>query len=134
MNLQNARLDSEPISACCEEQRVRKIGSFSLSLGVDAYEAKLVPNFVKQDVQTEFHLDRNARVLRVLHQIVDIFDRNSVNFVVHIDALHIFTVALDGVNKVLHIVVAIKFNMSIVNLVLLHDTLDHPIINLGEGA
>lgn len=57
MNLQNTRLDSEPISACSEEQGVRKIGSFSLSLGVDAYETKLVPNFVKQDVQAKFHLD-----------------------------------------------------------------------------
>lgn len=47
MDLHDARLDSEAISAGSQIQGVVEVRSASLSLGVDADQGKLIPDFVE---------------------------------------------------------------------------------------
>lgn len=47
MDLHDARLDSEAISAGSQIQGVGEVGSTTLSLGVDAEQGKLIPDFVE---------------------------------------------------------------------------------------
>lgn len=47
MDLHDARLDSEAISAGSQIQGVVEVRSASLSLGVDADQGKLFPDFVE---------------------------------------------------------------------------------------
>lgn len=57
---------------------------------------------------------------------------HRVNLVVGVDALYILAVSSDGVNQIAHVVVAIKLNMRVVDLVLLHDTLHHAVVNFCQ--
>ena len=47
MDLHDAGLDSEAISAGSQIQGVGEVGSTTLSLGVDAEQGKLIPDFVE---------------------------------------------------------------------------------------
>ena len=74
MNLHDGRLDIESASPSCQEKRVLKIGRLSPALRIDAYESKLLPDLVQHDVDTKVHMDRNATVLRILHELIDILN------------------------------------------------------------
>ena len=77
-------------------------------------------------------MDRNAGILRILHELIDIFNRNGIDLVIDIDALHILAISLDSIDQVFNIIIAIELDVAIVDLVLLHDTLDHSLIDLSE--
>ena len=77
-------------------------------------------------------MDGDAGILRILHELIDILNRNSIDLVVDIDALHILAISLDSIDQVLNIIVAIELDVAIVDLVLLHDTLDHSLIDLSQ--
>ena len=55
------------MAAIGKEQGVGEVWRLSLSLGVDTYEAELLPDSFKQDINSKVHMDRNADVLTVKH-------------------------------------------------------------------
>ena len=77
-------------------------------------------------------MDGDASILRILHEVIDILNRNGIDLVVDIDALHILAISLDSINQVFNIIVTVELDMAIVDLVLLHDTLDHTLIDLSQ--
>jgi hypothetical protein len=94
----------------------------------------LLPNFIKQNVDAKVHLDRDDRVLRVLGYLFNHFNRNRVNLVVNVNAAHVLTIALNCVNQIIDIIVAIKFNVGVVHPILREYRLDHLLIDFGQGA
>ena len=77
-------------------------------------------------------MDGDASILRILHEVIDILNRNGIDLVVDIDALHILAISLDSIDQVFNIIVTVELDMAIVDLVLLHDTLDHTLIDLSQ--
>ena len=77
-------------------------------------------------------MDGDAGILRILHELIDILNRNGIDLVVDIDALHILAISLDSIDQVFNIIVTVELDMAIVDLVLLHDTLDHTLIDLSQ--
>ena len=132
MNLHDGRLDSETMATSCHENWLFKVRCLATSLCINANQAELLPNFVQHDVNTEVHMDRDAAVQGLAHKILDLFNRDSVDLVVNIDALEVLAVALDSINQVTDIVVAIKFDVRVVDLLLMHDTFDHFIIDFRQ--
>jgi|LakMenEpi03Aug12_release.lakeMendotaPanAssembly.Ray.scaffolds.fasta_scaffold497904_1 hypothetical protein len=91
----------------------------TFSLGVNSDQTKLIPNFIEQNIDSQLHLARNASVLLVTCKQVNVLNRNSVNLVVDIDALCIFSVALNHINEVINIIVSVEFYVRIVDSILL---------------
>ena len=131
MQLLNGRFHSQTSSARRQNEGFFKIGHLTSSFGIDSNQSELLPDFIEQNVNAKFHLDGHARVLRVCGQPIHIFNGNGVNLVVVVDALHIFDIALDGVNQILHIIVTVELNMRVVDLVLLHNHFDHFFVNFS---
>ena len=77
-------------------------------------------------------MDGDAGILRILHELIDILNRNGIDLVVDIDALHILAISLDSIDQVFNIIVTVELDMAIVDLVLLHDALDHTLIDLSQ--
>ena len=77
-------------------------------------------------------MDGDASILRILHEVIDILNRNGIDLVVDIDALHILAISLDSIDQVFNIIVTVELDMAIVDLVLLHDALDHTLIDLSQ--
>ena len=73
-------------------------------------------------------MDGDANILSVLHETINVFDRNSVDLVVDIYAFHILSVSFNCIDQVTYVIVAIKLDVSIMDLVLLHNGLNHAII------
>mmetsp|Transcript_32206 Transcript_32206/g.39930 ORF Transcript_32206/g.39930 Transcript_32206/m.39930 type:complete len:335 (-) Transcript_32206:232-1236(-) len=130
MDLHDRRLDSQAVSAPRQEQRVFEIRSLTSSLRVDANQGKLGPDFLEHDVNAEVHMDRDAAVEGVLHHVFDLLNGDSINLVVDVDALDVLPIALDRVDQVLHVVIAIELDVRVVDLVLVHDALHHPLVDL----
>ena len=120
------------MTSSCQEKRVCEVWCLTSALRVDAHQAKLIPDFIKKDIDAKFHVDRDASVLRVVSNCVNIFDRDGIDLVVDVDALHILAIAFNRVDQVTDIVVSIELHVGVVDLVLLHDGLDHALIDLGQ--
>lgn len=133
MNLHDGRLDGETLTASSHEDGIPEVRCLSLTFRVNAHQSELLPDLVKHDINTEVHVDRNAAIEWVLHHDVDLFDADSVNLVVDIDTLDVVTVALNRVDQVTYVIVATELDMHVVNFVLVHYTLYHAIVNLGQG-
>ena len=99
VDLHDARLDCEAVAILGQEERVVEVWQLTLLLGVDAHKLELLPNFVKQDVNSEVKVDGNAAILRVGSELINMLNGHGVNLVVGVDAFHVLAVALDGVNQ-----------------------------------
>ena len=64
-------------------------------------------------------MDRNACVQWLLRDVIDFLNRNLINFVVDIEALDVFSVPFNYIDKFIHIVVPSKCYVSIMDLVLM---------------
>jgi len=71
--------------------------------------------------------------LGVLRQSLDVFNRNGIDLVYDVDALDVLAIAFNGVNEVAHVVVSVELDVSVVDLVLVHDSFDHPLVNQCQG-
>lgn len=98
MDLHDSSLDTGAVSTSGEDEGVVEVGHDSLPLGVHSDKAKLVPDFVNQNVDTKFLLDGDASDLRVFGEGVNFFNGNGVDLIVGVDALHVFAIAFNGVN------------------------------------
>jgi len=117
----------------CEYQGVVKVGHcLPLSFCVDAHEPKLLPKLVDEDIYAKLLFDRNATNLGILHQSFNFLNTDSIDLIIDVDTFNIFSVAFNGIDKVLDIVVPIESYMGIVDFILLKDELDHLIINLCQ--
>lgn len=65
VNLHDARLDCEAVAILRQEERVAEVWQLTLFLGIDSHKTQLLPNFVKQDVNSEIEMDGNAAVLGI---------------------------------------------------------------------
>lgn len=119
MNLRDGFLDGNAASTCCQDNRILKIRRLSSLLGVDADHAQLFPNLLKQDIEAELHVNRNATAERILRNGINLLNRNGINLVINIDALDILSVALNHINKLINIVVTPEHNMRIMHFVFL---------------
>jgi len=133
VDLHQTALYSSSVSRVKQNNWVGKVRLRAKALGVNAHQAKLLPDFIEQNVDTQVHLHRDAAVLRVLHLLVDVLNRDGVDLIVDIDALDVFSVALDHVNQLVHIVVAIELDFSVVDPVLGEHLAHHLLVDLGEG-
>lgn len=93
----------------------------------------MLPDLVHEDVDSKSHLDRDAGVLWVISQLVDVFNRDGVDLVVHVDALGVLAVAFNNINQVVYIVVTVELYVCIVDFVFLENVLDHALVNLGQS-
>jgi hypothetical protein len=75
-------------------------------------------------------MDTYAAVEWVHHHAFHFFERDSVDFVVDVNALYILAVTFDSVNQVIYVVVSIESDVRIVNLIFLHDHHHHLTVNL----
>ena len=57
VDLHDARLDSQTLSALRQEEGLREVGRLASALRVDAHQAELVPDFFEQNVDAELHLN-----------------------------------------------------------------------------
>jgi len=132
VNLHDSTLYAGAMSASSENERVSERRHFSLSFSVNSDKSKLFPNFVNQNVDTKLFFNRNTGDLWVFSQRIYFFNRNSINFVVNINAFHILSISFDCINKVVYIIVPMESNMTVVNFILLSNELDHLRINLSQ--
>merc|ERR1712195_283161 len=98
MNLHDSSLDTGAVSTSGEDKGIVEVRHDSLPLGVHSDKTKLVPDFVNENVDTKLFLDGDASDLRVFGEGVYFFNGNGVDLIVGVDALHVFTVAFNGVD------------------------------------
>ena len=70
--------------------------------------------------------------MRPVSQLIYLFNRQLIYFVVNIQTLDVLPISFDRVNQVVNIVVASEHYLSIVDFVLMHDILDHFFINFSQ--
>lgn len=134
MDLHETALDGGTVARIEQNNWVSEIRLSAKSLGVDSHKAKLLPNFVEQNIDSQIHLHRNAAVLRVLHQFVDIFNRDRINLIVNINAPSVFSVALNAINQLINIVIAVELDFSVVDSVLCKNLAHHLFIDFGQRS
>lgn len=97
VNLHDGGLHVETLASKSQNEGVSQVGGETSSLGIDANETKLIPNFVHENVNAQLHMHGHAGVLGIGRKTVDVFNGNRVDFVVDVDALHILAVSLNCV-------------------------------------
>jgi len=132
VNLEDGAFDRRAVSARSQNQWVREVRARSLSLRVGAHQPQHVPQLLPQNVKPQFVHCRNHCVVRILRYCVHFFQRDCVDFVVDVEALHVLPIAFDAIDEVVDVVVAPEVDVSVVDLVLLEDVLDHLLVDLGE--
>jgi hypothetical protein len=132
MDLHDTIINFCSTSTLCQDNRLTKIWFFSSSLGINSNHTKCIPNFLKKYIETKFHHDRNTGIQRFLRDLIDLFNRNLINFVVNIKTFDIFSIAFNHINKLINIVVTSESNVSIMHFVLVHDNLDLFLVYFGQ--
>lgn len=74
MNLHDRGFDSETVPTCCQEERICEVRHLTTALSIDAHQGKLFPDLVEQDVDAKVHVNRDASILGVLHELIDILN------------------------------------------------------------
>ena len=74
MDLRDAILDGDAATTRRQNDWVLEVGCRSLLLGVDADHAQLLPDLLEQNVEAEFHVNRNAATEWVLRNCVNFLD------------------------------------------------------------
>lgn len=81
------------VSIVCKDNRIPKIWVFIGLLGIHTDEVQMFPDLLKQAVEVELHVAANNNSVGLLCDHVDLLHRNSVNFVVAIQALYVLPVS-----------------------------------------
>ena len=74
MNLHDRRFDRETVPTHGQEERIFEVGQLTSALSIDAHQGQLLPDLVEQDVDAEVHMNRDAGILGVLHELIDILN------------------------------------------------------------
>ena len=124
MDLHDTIINFDSTSTVSKDNRLVETRFFSSSLGVDSNHTKGIPNFFKKDIESQLHGDRNACVKWLLRDVMDLLNRNLINFVVDIEALNIFSVPFNNINEFIHIVITSKRYMCIMDLIFMQNILN----------
>jgi len=68
----------------------------------------------------------------VLRDIVNLFNRNLIDLVEHIEALDVFSVALNHINELIHSVISSDGYVSIMNFVFMEHKLAQFLVQMGQ--
>ena len=134
VNLTDGFLNGDAAPARRQYDGILEIGRLPLLLRVDANHAELLPDFLKEHVQAQLHVHGDAAAEGVLGDGVDLLDGYGVYLVVDVDAFDVFSVSLNNINQLVHIIVPSENHVSIVHLILSQHILHHPLVNLGQCA
>lgn len=131
MDLHDTVVDGKSSTTLGEDDRLVEVRSLTLLLGVDSHHAQLPPDLLQQNVKTQLHVDRNARIDWISGDVVYLFNGDRINFIVDVDTLDVLSSALDHVNELIDVVVSTESYVSIVHLVLVQDILNHFLVDFS---
>ena len=127
------RLDRAASSLLGQHDGVAEIGLLPAFFRVDSHQRDAIPDGVEKSVDVEFLVDTDDHGVWSTGQFIDVFDGKQIDFVVDEDSLDVLSVAFDDVDQVVDVIIASADHISVVDLVLLHDDLDHLFVEVGSG-
>mmetsp|Transcript_9571 Transcript_9571/g.23022 ORF Transcript_9571/g.23022 Transcript_9571/m.23022 type:complete len:257 (-) Transcript_9571:385-1155(-) len=116
-----------------QDHRVVVVWEFTLGLGVDAQEAKVVPDHLDEAIEVPVQVRADGAVVRELVDDVELLERDLVDLVDGVDARDVHSGALDHVHHVVNATVALEMDVGVVDAVLGADGLDRFEVELWVG-
>ena len=128
MDLLAYTFDHASVSVICKDNRVAEIRKLLRLFGVHSDEIKHIPHLLKKHIEVEFHVATDDHTVGSSGEIVDLFHRDSVDFVVAIEARDILSVSFDDIDQIINSAVIMDENFSIVKLIFSEDIFDCSLI------
>lgn len=129
MNRVANMLDADSLA---QNQAIIKIREISWLLRVDAEQIKIVPNSLEKIVQVQLHVAANDDGVRLMSKAVNFLDGNLVDFVVHVNARQINSIADDHVDELLSGAVLAEKHFGVENLEGMQNRLHHFLVALRQ--
>lgn len=128
MDLLADTFDHASVSVISEDNRVTEIRELLRFLGVHPDEIKHVPHLLKKHIEVEFHVATDDHTVGSSGEIVDLFHRDSVDFVVAIEARDILSVSFDDIDQIINSAVVVDEHFSIMKFIFSENIFDCPLI------
>mmetsp|Transcript_13339 Transcript_13339/g.48560 ORF Transcript_13339/g.48560 Transcript_13339/m.48560 type:complete len:216 (-) Transcript_13339:16-663(-) len=102
-------------------------------LGVHPHQSHFIPHVVKQSIEIQSHVTTNDHRVGLYGNFFHFLECEHVDFVVHVQAPHVFAIAFDHVNELIDCCVFAKQYFGIMDLVLVEDLVAQLLVYMRQG-